>query len=181
MWRETCNWFSWRYKMHRNVKDLNGQRFNKLTILRRHGSSRQGRARWKCKCDCGEETVVIGYDLTSGNTKSCGCNKAISSRVNGQIYKKDISGKRVGRLTAVNPTNLRTHGEVVWGCSCDCGEMTLVNVGALVGGKIKSCGCLSDASQFAKNTDINSNDVPFAVTNVIKTRRELKKAIKQAS
>lgn len=28
-----------------------------------------------CKCDCGNESEVIAYQLTSGKTKSCGCLK----------------------------------------------------------------------------------------------------------
>lgn len=28
---------------------------------------------WECLCDCGNIATVAGYDLRSGNTKSCGC------------------------------------------------------------------------------------------------------------
>ncbi len=28
---------------------------------------------WECKCDCGNRSLVPSYNLTSGNTKSCGC------------------------------------------------------------------------------------------------------------
>ncbi len=28
---------------------------------------------YRCRCDCGKETEVIGYNLVSGNSKSCGC------------------------------------------------------------------------------------------------------------
>lgn len=28
---------------------------------------------WKCKCDCGNETVVSSKNLKNGNTRSCGC------------------------------------------------------------------------------------------------------------
>lgn len=30
---------------------------------------------WKCKCDCGNETIVLGTSLRTGITKSCGCAK----------------------------------------------------------------------------------------------------------
>lgn len=28
---------------------------------------------WLCVCDCGRKTTVLGHNLKSGNTKSCGC------------------------------------------------------------------------------------------------------------
>ena len=28
---------------------------------------------WLCECDCGQETIVTGTNLRSGNTASCGC------------------------------------------------------------------------------------------------------------
>jgi hypothetical protein len=31
---------------------------------------------WNAACECGNETVVSAYALTSGNTKSCGCGKS---------------------------------------------------------------------------------------------------------
>lgn len=54
------------------AKDLMGQQFVRLLVMRRAGSS-QGRATWRCRCDCGTETIVRGKDLRSGNTRSCGC------------------------------------------------------------------------------------------------------------
>lgn len=53
--------------------DLTGQRFGRLTVLDRAGSSAARYARWRCGCDCGAEKVVDGRHLRSGGTKSCGC------------------------------------------------------------------------------------------------------------
>ena len=54
--------------------DLTGQRFGLLTVLRKYGHSGKCReVTWLCKCDCGNETVVIGHDLRKGTTQSCGC------------------------------------------------------------------------------------------------------------
>jgi hypothetical protein len=57
------------------LQDLTGQRFNLLTVIDRDESSRAGKARWICKCDCGNETSVIGSNLKNGNVKSCGCQR----------------------------------------------------------------------------------------------------------
>jgi hypothetical protein len=60
---------------------LTGQRFNRLTVIDRDESSRAGKARWICKCDCGTETSVIGSNLKNGAVKSCGCLKMASNKL----------------------------------------------------------------------------------------------------
>jgi hypothetical protein len=52
--------------------DLTGKTFGRLTVIERHGPKGR-RAYWRCKCECGNETVVVGDTLKSGRTKSCGC------------------------------------------------------------------------------------------------------------
>ncbi len=54
-------------------KDITGQRFGRLIALRDVGKDRHGTRLWRCKCDCGKETTVVGCSLTSARTKSCGC------------------------------------------------------------------------------------------------------------
>lgn len=56
--------------------NLDGQRFGKLTVVERV-QSKKGRSRFVCLCDCGAESVVVGTDLKSGNTTSCGCVKKV--------------------------------------------------------------------------------------------------------
>lgn len=51
---------------------MTGFRQGRLVALERAGS-KQGKAAWLCKCDCGSSAVVIGDSLRTGNTKSCGC------------------------------------------------------------------------------------------------------------
>lgn len=58
--------------------DLTGQRFGRLTVEGRAGTyiSPYGDTRfvtWRCKCDCGKDTVAIGNNLKRGVTRSCGC------------------------------------------------------------------------------------------------------------
>lgn len=59
--------------MHKNVKDIAGQQFGKLTVIERDSSAYQGVATWFCHCDCGGKLSVSGASLRKGNTKSCGC------------------------------------------------------------------------------------------------------------
>lgn len=53
--------------------ELAGQRFGRLTVIECAGSDKRKHAIWLCKCDCGNYTKVPAGDLSSGNTKSCGC------------------------------------------------------------------------------------------------------------
>lgn len=56
-------------------KNLVGMKFSRLEVVERAGSTAQGKARWKCVCDCGSGKIVFAAtgSLMSGNTNSCGC------------------------------------------------------------------------------------------------------------
>ena len=54
------------------AKDLSGQRFGRLTVICR-ARGEYPRPYYKCICDCGNDIIVEGRRLTSGNTRSCGC------------------------------------------------------------------------------------------------------------
>ena len=52
--------------------DLTGRRFNKLIVVEK--AYKNGYfVYWRCKCDCGNETIVYSGNLTGGVTRSCGC------------------------------------------------------------------------------------------------------------
>jgi hypothetical protein len=56
------------------IIDLTGKRFGRWVALALHPErSRFSAARWVCRCDCGNERIVRGYDLTRGHSKSCNC------------------------------------------------------------------------------------------------------------
>lgn len=67
------------------MKDISGKRFGKLVAIRPHHKDSRGEYFWLCKCDCGNETIVSGYKLRSGNTKSCGC---LQNEMRGQSRTK---------------------------------------------------------------------------------------------
>ena len=52
--------------------DLTGQKFGRWTVLKR-AENKGHFTSWLCKCECGNEVVVLGNNLKSGKTKSCGC------------------------------------------------------------------------------------------------------------
>lgn len=81
------------------VKDLTGMRFGRLTVVKRAEDyiepSGRHRIKWLCKCDCGNETIVIGNNLTKKNgTKSCGCfAKENMSKIKKKYNTYDLTGE----------------------------------------------------------------------------------------
>ena len=49
------------------------QTYGLLTVIRETGERRCGQKVWECVCECGMHCEVLSHNLTSGNTKSCGC------------------------------------------------------------------------------------------------------------
>lgn len=123
--------------------DLTGSKFGRLTVLSRAENSKDGRAKWLCRCDCGNERVILGKSLRNGHTQSCGCyNKERTS----EASLKNRVGERFGRLVVISRGDdyVAPNGSihVRWNCRCDCGNYTLVDSCQLVTGKTQSCGCL---------------------------------------
>ena len=60
----------------KNVKDITGKRYGRLTVLKRSETEHKVKiAYWICQCDCGNIVEVSGISLRHGDTKSCGCYK----------------------------------------------------------------------------------------------------------
>lgn len=57
--------------------DLTGQKFGRLTVIRKADGSK-----WHCVCDCGKEKDVRSDHLKEGRVKSCGCfnSEVVSAR-----------------------------------------------------------------------------------------------------
>jgi len=55
--------------------NIKGHTYGLLTVIRKVNSreSGNGSIMWKCKCQCGNTTLVSSNSLRTGNTKSCGC------------------------------------------------------------------------------------------------------------
>lgn len=74
------------------IKDLSNQKFGRLTAIKIVGKNKSGSRKWLCICDCGNETVVEQYRLSSGQTKSCGCLKKENKYVHG------LSRSRINKI-----------------------------------------------------------------------------------
>ena len=63
--------------LHKEVvnNDITGQRFGKLIAIKPTDKRTRGSIVWECECDCGNTTYVGVGNLSTGNTRSCGCLK----------------------------------------------------------------------------------------------------------
>lgn len=51
-----------------------GQKFGRLTVIGDAApSGARRKARWLCRCECGDDTIVVADNVMSGHTRSCGC------------------------------------------------------------------------------------------------------------
>lgn len=58
---------------NKNFKDITGQKFGRLTVIKISHKNKQRKYKWLCKCECGNFLKVWGGNLKNGHTKSCGC------------------------------------------------------------------------------------------------------------
>jgi len=116
-----------------------GDRYGKLTLQYQIPSS--GRKRVSCVCDCGKNWEGRFGDLTSGNTKSCGCIKGIRHK---HIVPLNQKFGMFTIMREVEP-DLRPSGVKYrrFLCRCKCGVEKEVNLQNLMKSKnpTQSCGC----------------------------------------
>lgn len=102
-------------------KDLSGQKFGRLTVIREVGKDKHGNYINLCLCDCGKEIQVISHDILRGHTRSCGClaseiigkrNKLYSTthglRRKTKLYQVWVNMK--SRCYNVNHNSYKTYG-----------------------------------------------------------------------
>lgn len=68
--------------------DLKGAVFGRLRVVSFSHRNKKLTQHWACLCECGTKTIVSGYHLRMGETRSCGC------------FARDVATK-----------NLTTHGQ----------------------------------------------------------------------
>ena len=97
----SCGCYTSEATSKRTLEDLTGQRFGRLTVIKR--VPYKGLTRWLCRCDCGNEIEAFGNNLKRGHTISCGCYrdesrikvKTTHGYANTRIY--GVWGKMKGR------------------------------------------------------------------------------------
>lgn len=129
-------------------RDLKGEKFGQLTVLERTEERNNGYAVWRCRCDCGRETLADTRRLLSGRMADCGCCSGKTAR-RGRL-PEDLTGQVFGALTVLRRAENK-NGRTRWVCRCSCGRETEVNAHELKAGKTRSCGC---GSQIRRGLDL---------------------------
>lgn len=122
-------------------RDLNGAKYNKLTIVKEAQSKRDDWGIYpmvECICDCGNIVNLRLSAVVTGQTRSCGCLRGAPV--------EDITGKKYGLLTVLREVEPHedykgTKRHMVE-CRCDCGNTKITQKRYLKSGSVKSCGCL---------------------------------------
>lgn len=136
--------------------NLEGQRFGRLTAISMASGRRDGRLLWNCICDCGTSALATSAALRGGHTRSCGCLRRELSAVK----RRAMIGRRFSRWTVISEIEAdiysypdrTTHRQRRFMCQCDCGTRRSVQMGNLVNGTSKSCGCWNRETASSRNT-----------------------------
>lgn len=153
---QSCGCLRAELSAHKNDKErekIIGERFGRLTVLSFEGVYNK-KAIFKCRCDCGNEIIVRGADLKSGNTTSCGClQKKVTSHMNDK-YRQEMIGKNFGFLKVLSFDKIQNR-RAYYTCFCElCGSITVKLGYDLLSGNTKSCGCMKESYGESKITKI---------------------------
>lgn len=159
--------------------DLSGQKFGYLTVLGfdpdttlQKRTENNSKSYWKCICVCGTKLSVVGTQLTSGHTQSCGCLQKEQAMKNIEIARKagtqqstaKLEGMRFDKLTVLELDDVQSgqgNGSF-WRCRCDCGTIKTVPYSSLVQGHSHSCGCLKmSTGEYRISQILSSKDVDY--------------------
>ena len=137
------------------IKNEIGNTYGYLTVIERAPNNKDGRAMWKCKCKCGNEVIISGKHLRSGNTKSCGCYQKERATQSNLLRGGDLTGQRFGKLVVLEEDGFitGTNGKHrrLWKCKCDCGNICSIQHQYLTYGDTKSCGCINSVGNMTIN------------------------------
>ncbi len=91
-------------------------------------------ALWLCKCDCGNEKIILAASIKSGKTKSCGCHRKTetSKRMSGKNSpswnpdltkedRKESENTRKTRTSKYNKLRKKVYKRDNYACQC-CGD-----------------------------------------------------------
>lgn len=131
-------------------KDLTGKKFGMLTPIEwiRGG-------RWRCICDCGNETIVDTRNILSGHTTSCGCKRYETKNVIEMTGYEDENIKVISRDNNI--------GEIAaWRCICKhCGREFVTKGSNIRFEYTQSCGCQRSRNEKNIIKLLNEYDIDF--------------------
>lgn len=160
------------------VDDLTGLKFGRLTVIGVSSNSK-GYRRWHCKCECGGESLVDGWRLKSGRSRSCGCRVSPVTSERNRTRVRDRVGETIGQLKVLRRSD--RDDDVFWLCACACGREKEISSSELGKGKIRSCGCMwhrSSLKHTLYGVPISLKELAAILNvNVSSIRRDLRKGL----
>ena len=126
--------------MARHRNNLTNQRFGHLLVLGyAENNPSKGITRWRCRCDCGNESTSVLYtSLTRKESTSCGRCDLVPRGPAPSGRRKDPVGHKFGRWTILARGRKST---VHYLARCECGTEKEVQYYQLRNGTSTSCGC----------------------------------------
>lgn len=71
--------------------NLVGRKFGRLFVIQKVNNNKRGDLCWLCRCSCGQRKIVVGRNLKSGNTQSCGCLQNTNRIKHGHSTRSKVS------------------------------------------------------------------------------------------
>ena len=112
--------------------DRTGIRYGRIIALKDEGDGR-----WLCRCDCGNTLSVLSTNMASMLKGDRGCRHCGN--------KKNITGEKIGFLTAIESESGPTTSPPLWIFKCDCGNTIQGTVREFHAQWLRSCGCHDNA------------------------------------
>lgn len=155
------------------TKDLTGQRFGRLVVLKQDNNyvSPNGNTntKWLCQCDCGNIVSVMQPNLRNGDTQSCGCLH-LERISNDRII--DLTGQKFGMLNVIKRIENKEYPSggrhIQYLCQCDCGNHSIVTGSNLSSGHTVSCGCLNSKNERIIGNILNDYDCIYKPQYIFK-------------
>jgi hypothetical protein len=152
---------------------MQGEIYGRLTVVEFSHKDTRSRKWWRCKCICGNETILHTGNLHSGNTRSCGC-LARDQKKNRRIAENysEVTAVILGYKRHASKRNL------IWSLSRDV-------VVDLILAPCHYCGTMKSNTKITKNTvnplqyngiDRKDNNIGYTLDNTVSCCRVCNRA-----
>ena len=88
------------------IENLKGNKYGRLTVLN-YSHIKNHKSYWRCKCECGNETIVRSDCLKDGSTKSCGCFNIDGHKVENPLSQDKLYHVYHGMIQRCNNSNTK--------------------------------------------------------------------------
>lgn len=135
----------------KNPESHIGERYGKLTIVG-YIPEDEGPTHFRCVCDCSPDKplIVEWTDLKNKRKQSCGCWQ----KEQGKFRALDLMNQVFGDFKALEKTDFRKSGKVVWRCKClRCGHEELLSTRQLKAVPDRHCPVCHELSHNSKGEE----------------------------